>query len=468
MSRALFLVSAISVLSLASAWLGPHEPPFEPQERGCDPGKPLFLTPYIDSGNAAEGRNLSRNHLPNNFLADVNSYSGFFTVNKSDGGNLFFWHFEHPRKDAPLLIWLQGGPGASSLYGLFVENGPIRVDKNGMAYKPTAPAWSDEFHTLYIDSPVGTGFSFTGSDAGYSTNEVEVGANLLELIEQFYKVYPARLRNDLYITGESYAGKMIPAMAHAIHERNAAASLGDAHIPLKGMAIGDGFTDPENLVPAYPSLSVDFSMVDRKHEALMKVLTDQMVANIKAKKFVEAAQGWFALQPLISAQSGGISLYNMLRSEDPADMGYYSKYLARCDVRRAAHVGNVTYGGGGAVFSHMIHDFMDTVRQWMPTLLVNYRTMLFSGQVDWIVGVPLTENFLDKLEWANKTAYSTAPRHVYRIPGEESKVAGYVKQVGTQFYYVIIRQAGHMVPYDQPYRGFDMIKRFVYAKPFPQ
>src|SRR5690606_25173397 len=84
----------------------------------------------------------------------VKSYSGFFTVNKTHNSNLFFWFFpalvseaklsdapstplsavsspKSGKTDVPVLLWLQGGPGASSLYGLFVENGPLKVNKDG-------------------------------------------------------------------------------------------------------------------------------------------------------------------------------------------------------------------------------------------------------------------------------------------------------------------------------------------------
>ncbi|GFG31066.1 hypothetical protein Cfor_09288, partial [Coptotermes formosanus] len=96
-----------------------------------DVGSKLILTPYIDAGNTEEARRLSA-VSGGPFPDDIPSYSGFFTVNAQYDSNLFFWFFpaEHGYETAPLLVWLQGGPGSTSLYGLFTELGPFFVDVN--------------------------------------------------------------------------------------------------------------------------------------------------------------------------------------------------------------------------------------------------------------------------------------------------------------------------------------------------
>nr|XP_019948169.1 PREDICTED: probable serine carboxypeptidase CPVL [Paralichthys olivaceus] len=99
--------------------------------RGVEPGEPLFLTPYLEKGAIDEARNLSMvGQLPG---SNVKSYAGYLTVNKTFNSNLYFWFFPALMPDqakAPVLLWLQGGPGGTSMFGLFVEHGPYVVYKN--------------------------------------------------------------------------------------------------------------------------------------------------------------------------------------------------------------------------------------------------------------------------------------------------------------------------------------------------
>ena len=115
-------------------------------------------------------RSLPRNaylvqNLPfHNKQDDIASYAGFIPVRKLDSNNsaeMFFWYFpaqEARVKNAPLVIWLQGGPGSSSMIGLFHELGPLQfVDEQLHLRKET---WNKHFNLLFIDNPVGTGYSF--------------------------------------------------------------------------------------------------------------------------------------------------------------------------------------------------------------------------------------------------------------------------------------------------------------------
>lgn len=62
----------------------------------------------------------------------------------------------------PLVIWLNGGPGCSSLLGAFQENGPFIFDDGENVLKPNVEAWNSKVNLLYIESPAHIGFSIGG------------------------------------------------------------------------------------------------------------------------------------------------------------------------------------------------------------------------------------------------------------------------------------------------------------------
>ena len=88
--------------------------------------------------------------------------------------------------------------------------------------------------------------------------------------------------------------------------------------------------------------------------------------------------------------------------------------------------------------------------------------MIYNGQLDVIIAWPLTESFLTSLNWSADRNYTGTQRSLWHVGGQ---VAGYAKQVGN-FTQVLVRNAGHMVPYDQPKWAFDLINRFTSGKNF--
>lgn len=171
-----------------------------------------YLTSYIESNKLSDGKAKARVFAPELVAKGIDSYAGYFTVNKTCNSNMFFWFFPAQKKSesAPVVLWLQGGPGASSLYGLFMENGPVSV--NAQNYLDSRQyTWTKDYNVLYIDNPVGAGFSYTNIDATYSCyakSKDDVQANLFETVRQFFSLFKELRGNDFYITGESY-GKII-------------------------------------------------------------------------------------------------------------------------------------------------------------------------------------------------------------------------------------------------------------------
>ncbi|XP_014278675.1 venom serine carboxypeptidase-like [Halyomorpha halys] len=432
------------------AFLNPYPRIRSIPSRG-DAGDPLFLTPYIEGGKIQEGQAAAEVRLPG---SNVTSYSGYLTVNKTFNSNLFFWFFpsEGDPKNAPVVLWLQGGPGGSSLFGLFCENGPFVVNKN-LTLSERRYYWSQLFNVIYIDNPVGTGFSFTENDAGYATDEVKVGKDLYSALIQFLQLFPYLQKNEFFVSGESYAGKYIPAIGYTIHNNN---KINKQKINLKGLAIGDGFTDPENMM-VYSEYLYQLGLVDSNTRDELKKEEEKTVEQIKQHQYKEAMGTWSGI---LGALSGQINVYNYLQSNSVSPQGDYSNYLQTDVVRRSIHVGSLTYNDGHKVSTHLNNDFMQSVKPWVEVLLEHYRVMFFSGQVDIICAYPLTMNFLPKLNWSGSEDYRSAARKEWMVDGE---LAGFSKKA-KGLTEVLVRDAGHMVPQDQPKWALDLITRFVYNK----
>lgn len=144
-----------------------------------------------------------------------------------------------PTARRKLIVWLNGGPGCSSFDGAFLELGAFRVRPQGkLASAPRGHAWNEYVDVLYVDQPVGTGFSYVENGAYAQTLE-QVAAEFVHFMREFVRTYPEYTQeSDLYLAGESYAGQYIPYMADALLRAT------DVPFGLEGIAIGNGYIDP--------------------------------------------------------------------------------------------------------------------------------------------------------------------------------------------------------------------------------
>ncbi|KAI0672407.1 alpha/beta-hydrolase [Trametes maxima] len=174
------------------------------------------------------------------------SFAGSIPVDRAGHPNntLFFWAFEregangtltappHPNNTEPWILWLQGGPGSSGMLGLSTENGPIHVTSNGSWVKNPF-SWNTLADTIWIDQPVGTGFS-TSDRKGYVADEDQMAEDFLGFLSNLVKVFPSLATRPLYLTGESYAGTYIPYIVKHLFAQVS------SPVNLKRFAIGDG------------------------------------------------------------------------------------------------------------------------------------------------------------------------------------------------------------------------------------
>lgn len=146
---------------------------------------------------------------------------------------LGFFESRNDPKNDPVILWLNGGPGCSSLTGLFLELGPSSIDKN-LKLHSNPYSWNANASVIFLDQPVNVGYSYSGSSV---SNTIAAGKDVYALLTLFFKQFPEYAKQDFHIAGESYAGHYIPVFTSEIlsHKKR--------NINLKSVLIGNGLTD---------------------------------------------------------------------------------------------------------------------------------------------------------------------------------------------------------------------------------
>ncbi|KAF5448306.1 hypothetical protein F2P56_028854 [Juglans regia] len=173
--------------------------------------------------------------------------TGYIGVGELDEVQLFYYFIESERspKDDPLVLWLTGGPGCSALSGLLYEIGPLTFNyANSSGNKPTLElnpySWTKVANIIFLDSPVGTGFSYATTWEAYNVNDTSSAAQTYEFLRKWVLAHSMFLSNPLYIAGDSYSGIPVPIVVQEVSNGN---EIG--HLPpliLKGLVLGNPLT----------------------------------------------------------------------------------------------------------------------------------------------------------------------------------------------------------------------------------
>ncbi|XP_055818689.1 serine carboxypeptidase-like 46 isoform X3 [Solanum dulcamara] len=174
-------------------------------------------------------------------------HSGYIVTNSQHGRALFYYFVEADSENAaslPLTVWLNGGPGCSSVgYGAFMENGPFRPRKDGSLMK-NKYSWNLESNMLYVDSPIGVGFSYSNTSSDHiNWDDAATAKENLQFILKWFNKFPQYRNSDVYLTGESYAGHYIPQFAVLLLDYNRMPNV--KPIKLKSIALGNPLLDIE-------------------------------------------------------------------------------------------------------------------------------------------------------------------------------------------------------------------------------
>lgn len=180
-----------------------------------------------------------------NYTLPFEVYSGYLNVTYGDMFYMFFTcsKCENPQ-DAPVTLWLTGGPGCSSMLGLFTEMGPLYPDgENPPNLYENPQTWIQFANMIFLESPGGVGFSIDKLDGTWTDNITAV--TNYEFLVEFFTNYPEYADNDFFIATESYGGHYGPTLTWEIIQQNMYHDYSNMTINLKKTSIGNPATDAE-------------------------------------------------------------------------------------------------------------------------------------------------------------------------------------------------------------------------------
>uniref|UniRef100_A0A6C0B7V0 Carboxypeptidase n=1 Tax=viral metagenome TaxID=1070528 RepID=A0A6C0B7V0_9ZZZZ len=171
----------------------------------------------------------------------VSQFSGYITLAGTQK-HIHYWLVEADVADAPLVFWTNGGPGCSGLIGFMTEQGPFYPDANGNLV-PNEYAWNKLANMVFLEQPVGVGFSYSDNADDYHIGDDQAAQDNLATIRGFLDLFPEFAKTPIYLTSESYGGHYLPTWAAAIIDYNDAVTDSAQRINFQGFAVGNPYTD---------------------------------------------------------------------------------------------------------------------------------------------------------------------------------------------------------------------------------
>ncbi|KAF8335897.1 alpha/beta-hydrolase [Cantharellus anzutake] len=437
-------------------------------------------------------------HVDGKKIPDVDfdvgpSWAGLMPISsdKNETRKLFFWFFPAKgRNISDLVFWTNGGPGCSSLEGFLQENGPFTWETGTAKPIPNQWSWTNLSHVLWVEQPVGTGFS---QGVPNIHNEDELAAQFAGFLVQFLEIFSELKGKNFYLSGESYAGSYVPYIANYLYEH-------PKLVPLNTKGIW--LTDPEvsydivtEYIPAYDFL-IQWKEVFALNASFLQTLKEKSdscgFTNYSATYATYPPhQGPFPL-PSQAYKPGTVPNYSNITTECaiwddivyaalnvnpnfnvyrildvwpvlwsvlgfPASYPNSPVYFAREDVQDAIHAPKIDWNICASSSKPVFVDGRDDSPQPMLTTVMpnviekSERTVVMHGLVDFVLIAEGTRIAIQNMTWGGLQGFRTP------IAPESFVIEGF-GAIGTlhqeRMTYVEVNLAGHMMPAFAPWAAY--------------
>ncbi|XP_019169097.1 PREDICTED: serine carboxypeptidase-like 7 isoform X2 [Ipomoea nil] len=408
--------------------------------------------------------------------------TGYIGVGEGDEVQVFYYFIKSERDPTsdPILMWISGGPGCSSLFAFVHEFGPAKLDI--VAYNGSLPtlslnphSWSKVSNLLLVDLPVRSGFSYSTTERCNTSDTFQQCDHAEQFMRKWLVDYPEYLTNPLYVGGDSYSGLVVPIIAHKISDGNEARTK--PWINLKGYILGNPMTkvaeDAAYVIPFISRMGFipeDLFEKSKKHcyEAEDVYNVPCMWDSLKITELIQYIYPAHILEPPCSRAPEPYDESNgerRLLTERPTlpssilcwdDWYKTSEYWANDDsVREALHVRKGSVGQWKSCNPDLGYtaSIGDVFSYHVNLSAKGYRSLVYSGDHD--AEVP----YLATKAWIESLNYSTV--EYWRPWIVDGGVGGYTTSYSNNMTFATVKGSGHIVPFFTPSESSAMFKRWI-------
>ncbi|KAJ3556355.1 hypothetical protein NM688_g2075 [Phlebia brevispora] len=424
----------------------------------------------------------------------VTQYSGYLDI--SEARHLFFWFFEsrNSPEDAPLMLWLNGGPGGSTIAaGLLFEHGPCSVAPDGNRTIRNDYAWNEKVNIIYLDQPIGTGYSYATD--GTTVNRLEdVAIDVYAFLQIFLHRFPQYAHLPFHIAAESWGGHYAPHIAHHIFTQNRYYQAEKVAINLASVILANGLTEPASqfeMVPQYVCMDAPYPIRDWDDPQCV-AMRAALPSCVQAIHACYRAPTWTAVcnAATVYCWPTYVSFPILNTGKNPYDIREecnitettlcypefdpISRWLNRTETKVALGVDpaydfQVINNTVAESFYYQGQAMLNSASLLPGLINSGVRVLAYAGNTDAVCNHMGIELWMTRLEhWYHEEFESTLS-----IPWmlESGFHVGMVHAAGPgagNVTFVQIFDAGHMAPHDQPQATLDMISRWVDNVPVAQ
>ncbi|VYS52271.1 unnamed protein product [Arabidopsis thaliana] len=397
--------------------------------------------------------------LPGQPNVGFRQFAGYVDVDSANGRSLFYYYVEAVKEPdtKPLTLWLNGGPGCSSVGGgAFTELGPFYPTGDGRGLRLNSMSWNKASNLLFVESPAGVGWSYSNRSSDYNTGDKSTVNDMLVFLLRWFNKFPELKSRDLFLTGESYAGHYIPQLADVILSYNSRSS--GFKFNVKGIAIGNPLLKLDRDFAAAYEYFWSHGMIS--DEVRLTIMNQCDFAN---PKNMSNACIYAIVESSVLTEY--INSYHIL-----LDVCYPSivQQELRLKKMNALHANRTRLPYEWTMCSNWLnYSGIDGYIDMLPSLkrIIQNQTpvWIFSGDQDSVIPLQSSRTLVRELA-EDLNFKTTIP---YGAWFHKEQVGGWVTEYGNLLTFATVRGAAHMVPYAEPSRALHMFSSFMNGRRLP-